>query len=730
MMSRPHGFRRPPLPALIGLVVALLAVGFVSLRNRAPGGPDKDVRSRASAACPWLDSSQPVATRVDELLKAMTPLEEATMLHLRQIDAVVPFEGYTPAIPRLCIPVLTEQDGAAGVATGATNVTQLPAPIADAAAFDPTLAARYGDVIGAEDAVKGVDLALSPTVNIDRSPLWGRSYETLGEDPYLSASLAAPLVEGIQANRVVSVVKHFAVYNQESFRSTAADDAVVSEQAMREIYLPAFSAVVQQAHAGAIMCSYNLINGIPACEDASLIQHTLRQDWHFAGFVRSDCNSIYQQAPAMAVGVSQAKCTRLYDPVALAGAVTSGQLPRSELDGLARPLLSVLFAYDLIGAPHPEGLDDLATSPAHRQVALATDDEGAVLLKNAGRLLPLDLGRIGSVALIGGSGGTPMPAGFGAMHVLPSHPVTALAALRSVLGLRLRYDNGNDPAAAAALARTSQVAVVVVHDVEAERSDRTSLALNGDQNALVAAVAAANPRTIVVLETGSAVVMPWLSAVPSVLETWYPGELAGTSLVDLLSGRVNPSGKLPVSFPVSAAAMPDNTARTFGGVGGQTLYSDGIDVGYRWYQTSGVAPLFPFGFGLSYTTFGFGDLAVAPRPGGGLSVGATVTNTGDRAGADVVQCYLGDPPTTGEPPRQLRGFTRVSLDPGRSTRVHFDLPPGDLATWDSTGRTWTVTAGTYRVYVGDGSAPTSLPLSGSAAVGAATLGAASGPAPA
>jgi beta-glucosidase len=738
-------FGRRRSRALVGLAVALAAAGIAMSLFSSPhltrlagvaGFTDSQPASTSAAvagaplsACPWLNPSLSVATRVDLLLKAMTPAEEANLLHLYNINLSVRYEGWTPAIPALCLPMITEQDGSAGVGTSAVAVTQVPAPISDAAAFDPALAGQYGQVIGAEDAAKGIDMALAPTINIDRTSLWGRSYETLGEDPYLSAALSFPLVRGIQANRVVAVVKHFAVYNQELHRGTPLDNSVVTDRAIHEVYLPAFRSAVEQGGAGSVMCSYNLINGTPACQDASLIDGVLRQQWHFTGFVRSDCGSIYDQTAAMAAGISQVKCSRLYNPSQLATAVETGRMPRAALDALARPLLTVLFRFDLIARPHPSDLSAIATSAAHRAVALATADEGSVLLQNRGALLPLQVSRLRSLALIGPDGGTPMPAGFGAAHVLPTGSVTASAALRQLLGSRLRYADGTNVGQAAALAKQSQVAVVVVHDVESERVDRTSLSLPPPQDALVEAVAAANPHTIVVLETGAAVLMPWLSRVSAVLETWYPGQVAGTSLVDLLTGRVDPSGKLPVTFPASDVQMPAGSAGTFGGVKGQTLYSEGLDVGYRWYEQRGLRPAFSFGFGLSYTRFGFSGLSVRPGPAGSFRVTATITNTGGLAGGDVVQCYVGDPAATGEPARQLRGFTRVNLRPGRPATVSFTLTPGDLAVWDTASGSWVQPAGTYRIWVGDGSDLTSLPLSTTVAVKATTsLGADSGPA--
>ncbi|MGH9127178.1 MAG: glycoside hydrolase family 3 C-terminal domain-containing protein [Acidimicrobiales bacterium] len=738
----PRGLRTAALVLVVA--VALLGAATLTLVTtdspRRPPPPKHHITGSLAAtqqSCPWLNNQLPVATRVNELLKAMTPYEEASLLHLLSANpSGSSYEGYIPAIPSLCIPEITEQDGAAGVATGYTtndaafpDVTQLPAPIADAAAFDPALAHSYGDVIGAEDADKGIGLALSPTINIDRSPLWGRSYETLGEDPFLTATLAVQLVQGIQQNRVVTVVKHFAVYNQETNRATALDDSIVSDRAMHEIYLPAWSAAVQQGHAGAVMCSYNLINGVPACQDVNLLDTILVGQWHFAGFIRSDCGSVYDQAATMAAGVSQVKCTPLYDPTQVARAVADRELARSELDGLAKPLLTVLFQFDLIANPHPLTPDQLASTPAHRAVAEQTNEEGAVLLKNSGGVLPLDLANLSSVALIGPHDATPSPAGLGAMHVLASDPVDAEGAFEQVLGPRLHYYDGVNPAVAADLARRSQVAIVVVYDEEAERHDRSSLSLPGDQNTLIADVAAANPRTIVVLETGSAVLMPWLKSVPAVLETWYPGETAGTSLVRLLDGAVDPSGKLPVTFPTAQSpdAMPDDTAATFGGVDGKVNYSDGIDVGYRWYEEKGVQPLFPFGFGLSYTQFAFSGLSATPTSSGAINVKATVANVGAVKGADVVQCYVGLPASSGEPARQLRGFTRVTLAPGQKTTINLTLSPGDLATYSSaTG--WNVPAGAFRIYAGDGSDIANLPLSTTVALHGASLGFNSGPA--
>jgi beta-glucosidase len=737
LMQRWLGHGRGPVVAAVGAALALLG-GFLAVSGRASGdaNPAGPVTPSQLAACPWLSPKLPAGNRASLLLAALTPLQEASLLHLYWGGSTAnPYEGLSPAIPSLCVPAITEQDGAGGVASGwkttaghFDDVTQLPAPIADAAAFDTSLAGSYGQVVGEEDAAVGVDVALAPTINLERSPLWGRAYESLGEDPYLTGSLSVPLIDGIQSQRVVAVVKHFAAYNQETARGTVHDNVIVSDRALHEIYLPAWSTAIQQAHPGGVMCAYDLINGVPSCESQQLLQDQLRGVWGFAGFVRSDCGSVFNESAAFEAGVSQVKCTPLYQPAEIATAIADGQLPKAELDGLVKPLLATLFKFDLIAASHPLRPDADVSTPADQSVALRTDNEGAVLLKNNG-LLPLSIPSTGAIALIGGNGGTPMPAGYGAMRVRASVPTTALDALEAA-GSRVAYTNGQVISVATRLAREADLAIVVVHDVESEGVDNNSLSLPGNQDALVTAVAAANPRTIVVLETGAPVYMPWLSSVAAVLETWYPGQVAGTSLVQLLAGQMNPSGKLPVSWPAAGGPRPDASKTEFGGGGGPTYYDEGLDVGYRWYEATGAKPQFAFGYGLSYTSFRYSGIHVASGPKGGFAVSATVTNTGRRPGVDVAQCYIGFPPSAGEPPRQLRGFQRVSLAPGKKARVRFTITRGDLATWagdPETPGSWSVASGRYDVFVGNSSDLANLPLHASLTATASQLGPASGP---
>lgn len=719
-----------------GVVAAIAVATLVVVDTPRPGRIEVGSRTPGSdvARCPWLRAGLSDATRTDELLRALPTAGKLRLLRLAGGGASGLYEGYTESVASACVPEVTEQDGSEGVASGYSDhasvhrafagATQLPAPIADAAAWDPGLARAYGRVIGREAADKGIDVVLAPTVNIDRSPRWGRSYESLGEDPYLTASVAVPEIEGIQRNRVVAVVKHFAAYNQETHRDSVEDDSAVSARELHEIELPAFRAAVETAHVGGVMCSLNLVNGVPACEDKALLQTVLRGQWHFTGFVRSDCGAVYSTAAALAAGLSQAKCTPAYRPGRVAAALAAHQITLARIDAVLRPLLEVLFRFDLIAAPHRLHTGS-PSSAGDRAVALRVAEEGTVLLRNRGGTLPLRTK--GTVALIGPVPGGPSSSGGGALFVRPTATTTAAGALRADLGDRLRTDPGTDPASAAALAARSDTAVVIVGDHDREGRDRTTLSLGARQNALVRAVTAANPHTVVVVESGSAVLMPWLARTGAVLETWYHGQLGGTALADVLLGRYDPSGKLPVTFPRSDRQGPATTAATFGGVDGVVDYREGVDVGYRWYGAHHQTPLFPFGFGLSYTRFRFSALRVTGSSAAGLTVEATVRNVGSVAGAEVAQVYVGDPAATGEAPRQLRGFVRVELRAGQAARVRLTVTPGDLAVWSASG--WSIAAGRYRILVGDGSAPSLLPLRASVDLRAERLGADSGPAP-
>jgi beta-glucosidase len=519
-------------------------------------------------------------------------------------------------------------------------------------------------------------------------------------------------------------VKHLAVYNQETNRNTPADNAIVDTKTLQEIYLPAFQTSVQQGAASSVMCAYSTVNGTYACENPYLLSTALRQQFGFGGFVTSDWGGTHSTVASANAGLDQDMPGNQFYGTDLSNAVASGQVSRATLDAMASRILTELFQFGvfdkaLVGSPAQP-----ATSAAHVSSARQLAEEGTILLKNSNNLLPLNAATVGSIAVIGAdASGSPQTAGGGSAAVNSSGTVTPLQGITSRAGggVAVRYNDGSSTSAAASLAATSAVAVVFVSTFEGEGSDLTSIDLPGNQNSLVSAVAAANPRTIVVVNSGSAVTMPWLSSVPGLFEAWYPGQQDGNAIAALLFGDVNPSGHLPVTFPQSLADVPANTTAQWPGTNNQVQYSEGVDVGYRWYDAKNLTPMYPFGFGLSYTTFAFSNLQISALPqGGAATVSATITNTGGRAGADVAQLYVSQPASAGEPPKQLQGFARVDLQPGQSQLVRFPLTQRNLQHWNTTSSAWTVDPGTYTIRVGDSAA--NLPLTGALPVTAGQLG--------
>ena len=661
------------------------------------------------AACPWVGSSAPVATRVSELMAKMTEAQMLSMLggldsNTDPSSSGPVYAGETPAIPSLCIPALHLEDGPAGVGDGLTGVTQLPAPVALAASWDPALANAYGEVVGAEQRAKGTNVELGPTVNVVRDPRWGRAFETFGEDPYLSGQIGAAEIEGVQSQGVIAMVKHLAVYNEESLRDAPPDNAVVSDRAMQEIYLPAFQAAVTQGHAGAVMCAYNLVNGIPACQSPYLLSQVLDGQFGFGGFVTSDWFATKSSAPSVAAGLDMQMPTNCYYGQALTQDLADGAVTQSQVADMVGRVLRVMFAVGLFDQPQTGDPAAPATTPAHAALARQAAEEGAVLLQNTGHLLPLGGRALHSVAVISSDGGGgAVTAGGGSAAVTAAAVVSPFDAIarRAGSAVHVSYDDGTNLQSAAAAARAAQVAVVFAGLPESESQDLATIGLPPGDDQLIETVAAANPHTVVVLNTGSAVAMPWVHRVAGVVEAWYPGQEDGNAIAAVLFGDVDPSGKLPVTVPVDLSQVPAHTPQQWPGLG-TVQYSEGVFVGYRYYDASGETPLFPFGYGLSYTTFGFSHPQISSA-NGKLEVTASVTNTGARAGADVVQLYVHDSSLAQEPPEQLKRFQRVVLQPGQTGKVTFTLDARDFAFWDSATQQWTVAPGSYQVRLGDSS---------------------------
>jgi len=656
---------------------------------------------------PWLDRTQPAQQRAEELVAQLTLDEKITELHGIQDSQ---HQRYVPGVPRLDIPPLRITNGPAGVGPSDDKTqkpaTALPAPISLAASFDPDLAYQYGDLTGAETRDLAHSLLEGPDINIARVPMNGRTFEGYGEDPYLAGQLAAANIQGIQHNGIIAEVKHYAANNQEANRFTI--DEQIADRTLHEIYLPQFHAAVTQGKAGSVMCAYPQVNGAFACQNDTLLSTVLRGQWGFKGFVQSDFGAAHSTVPSALAGMDLEMPTGTYYADAMKQAIQNGQISESAIDTLLVRRFTVMIQFGLFDRP-------LSYSPipvrADGTIARNAAEEGTVLLKNSGGQLPLNPAVTKSIAVIGPYAGAAKTGGGGSSHVVPLYTVAPVAGIQNrVPNATVDYADGSDVTAAANLAKSSDVAVVMVGDDETEGRDRPSLSLSGNQDQLVEAVAAANPHTIVVVKSGGPVLMPWAGKAPAIVEAWYPGEEDGNVVAAVLFGDVNPSGKLPITFPKAQTDLPTRTAQQYPGVNGVADYSEGLDVGYRWYTAKNIAPLFPFGYGLSYTSFALHNLRVSPTPNrdGTVSVSVDVTNTGSRAGSDVAQVYVTDPAGAGEPPVQLRGFGRVQLAPGQTRRVSITLDRSAFQIWNSTAQQWSTVDGQFTVRVGDSSA--SLPL--------------------
>ncbi|MGP8243064.1 MAG: glycoside hydrolase family 3 C-terminal domain-containing protein [Bryobacteraceae bacterium] len=669
-------------------------------------------------AGPWALPAQSPDQRARAIVGRMT-LDEK-LQELRGVTRTPTEARMVAGVPRLGVPPLRITNGPAGVCNGGPGhegpATALSAPISLAATWDPELALLYGKILGVEARDLANDLLEAPDINIARVLRNGRTFEAFGEDPYLAGRISVANIKGIQGEHVIANVKHYDANNQEEGRHNMNE--AIGERALREIYLPAFEASVKEARPGSVMCAYPAVNGAYSCENEFLLRQVLRQSWGFEGFVTPDYLAVHHAIAAALAGLDVDALRGeegLFAAKDLKPAIESGKLPMSVVDDMLirrfRTMME-LGVYDKPATlqPIPEKQDGMEA----RRMA----EQGMVLLKNQGGMLPLHADALHSIALIGPYAVAASTGGGGSSQVHAIYSVTPIEGLKGRAGAKVAVQlaDGSDLARAAEAAKAADVAIVMVGDHETEGHDH-SLALSGNQDQLVTAVAAANPRTVVVLKSGSAVLMPWLDRVPAVLEAWYPGEEDGNAVAGVLFGDVNPSGKLPLTFPKSLSDTPIRTPEQYPGeakVDGYDRvahYTEGIFVGYRWYDAQSIEPLFPFGYGLSYTTFRFGKLSVSSpqfspdKPAETLTVEFDIANTGKRAGAEVAQLYIGKPASSAvpEPPKELAGFQKVDLRPGQSRRVHLTIDARSLAHWDTAAHGWKVAPGTYRILVGSSS---------------------------
>ncbi len=648
--------------------------------------------------------AQDYNARAKAIVSKMTLQEKIDQLHGIRTAT---HHRYVPPLPRLHIPAMLVTNGPAGAGPGDPTpqepATALPAPISLAATWDTNTARLYGVIAGRESRDLANGLLEGPDVNIARVPQNGRTFEAFGEDPYLTSEIGVAEIEGIQSQHIIADVKHYDANNQEADRFRVNE--IVGERALHEIYLPAFDAAVHQAHVAAVMCAYPKVNGTYNCQDDLLMNQILKKNWGFQGFITSDFGATHSTVRSAMAGMDLEMPTGKYWSGALLQAVKSGQVPMSVIDDkLVRRYRTMMELGVFYHPPTHKPIPAKKDGAIARRIA----EEGMVLLKNQGNLLPLDAASLHSIAVIGPYAAKAITGGGGSSHVVPLYTVDPVKGIQARVGSKVNvtFADGSDIQQAVALAKSADVAIVMVGDHETEGRDHP-ITLQGNQDQLVEAVAAANPHTVVVLKSGSVELMPWVDKVPALLEAWYPGEEDGNAVAAVLFGDFDPSGKLPLTFPRQLADLPASTPQQYPGVDGVVHYSEGVFVGYRHYDEKNIKPLFPFGYGLHYTTFAYKNLKVSPSSVSGKGTGAVtvdldVTNTGSRAGAEVAELYLGFPSTATvpEPPKQLKGFERVELRPGQTAHVQIVLDRSSISHWNTEQHDWAVLPGTYRVMVG------------------------------
>ncbi len=637
-----------------------------------------------------------------------------------------------PGIDRLGIPDINLADSAVGIRMAAPDsryATLLPSVLGLASSFDPSAAHLYGEVIGRELRDQGTNMSIGGGVDLTREPRNGRNFEYAGEDPVLAGNIVGQLAMGVQSQKVMGDIKHYAFNDQETGRSVV--NVQMGKREMRETDLLAFEIAIKMAKPAGVMCSYNLVNGDHACENDYLLNQVLKKDFDFKGWVLSDWEATHSTAKSANSGLDQEMPGDDYFGPALKKAVEDGQVPMARLDDMVHRILRSMFAVGVIDDPPSRRVvDPFRGKDDSQHIA----EESIVLLKNANGTLPLKAASIHSIAIIGGHADVGVLSGGGSAQVdapggnaidpaqgtaiwgkptyFPSSPMKALERLQP--SAKFNFSSGDDLSEASQLAKRSDIAIVFVTQYMSESVDAPSLSLPHNQDALVSAVAAANPNTVVVLETGGPVSMPWIGDVKAVLASWYPGIGGGEAIANILTGAVNPSGKLPITFAKSDADLPqptvpgmnpsDNHAeRDLHAAKVQPFdlkYKEGLAIGYRWYEVKHIAPLFAFGHGLSYTTFQYSGLKVDPDH---QAVHFQIKNTGKLAGAEIAEMYVTLPASAEEPFQRLAGFQRVQLAPGETKNVTLPLNPAYISIFDEAADRWTLFPGKYKVAVGPSS---------------------------
>jgi beta-glucosidase len=715
-----------------------------------------------AATLPWMDTTLPAEQRTALLIAAMTL--DQKFEQIVGAPGIVPElpqcfgARHVPGIPSLQIPTLRITNGPVGIGQNdcvppntpglpfaafssplSAKATALPSGMAIAASFDPVVASQFGDLIGTEARNLALHVLEGPGINMARVPEGGRNFEYFGEDPLLTGTMAVNEIRAIQSHGVIGMAKHMVGNEQETNRMTVNE--FIDDRVLHELYLLPFEMSVKDGDTAAVMCSYPSVNGSFSCENKHILTDVLRGQWGFKGYVQSDFFAVHSTAPTLLAGMDH-EMPGLplpppldgpwFAPAKLTAALNANLITVADIDQALGRRYTQMFRLGIFDRPVAQTPIDAVGDGA---IARSLGEQSAVLLKNANDLLPIDAKAVHSIALIGQADyATKAVAGCcgGSSDVIPLYTVTPLQGVQNVLAALgssatanltvVANDNSNLTTAVAA-ARAADVVIVLAGTISDEGQDLVTIALPNNQDTMISAVAAANPSTAVVLKDNASSLLPWIDQVPAVLEAWFPGQEDGNIVARLLFGLANPSGKLPVTFPKHANDTPITSPRQWPGVDAQgnpvpvrppnnvpttVEYSEGLQIGYRWYDAQGIQPLFPFGHGLSYTTFEISKLEVTPKVSDGthpLLVQFFVTNTGSHYGAEVPQVYLGLPASLGEPPKRLVAFQKVWLNPGEKTKIKISIDPGatnhPLGYWDSTAQAWKIADGTYQVYVGN-----------------------------
>jgi beta-glucosidase len=723
---------------LFGGLATLVTILLPASAQPGPGA--------TSPSAPWMNTSLSPDERAALVVKEMTLDEKVSLLHGTGMVGLSPMSplsvksnggaGYVVGVPRLGIPDIQMSDAAYGVRNSGENgrySTALPNNLASAASWDLDAAYEYGALIARELRAQGYNMSLGGGINLAREPRNGRTFEYMGEDPVLAGKMVSQVMRGEQAEHVIGDIKHYALNDQESGRN--AVNVNVDRRSMRESDLLAFEIALREFDVAAVMCSYNRVNGDFACENKYLLTEVVKKDWGFKGFILSDWQGTHSVAKASAAGLDHEEPGEIFYGDAIKKAVESGAVPIAEVDDHVHRILRSMFAAGVIDDPPRKSVVDVVRG---FEVAQKIEEQSIVLLKNDGGQLPLDASKLRSIAVIGAHSDVGMLSGGGSAQVDPpggnaimppgegrttwqAHiwfPTSPLKVIRArVSGAKVEYDSGEDISSAAALAKTADVAIVFAEQWESEGMDLESLSLPGRQNDLIAKVAAANPHTIVVLENGSPVTMPWVGEVGAILEAWFPGSRGAEAVASVLFGDVNPSAKLPITFPRSDADLPHPTvvkppkeSTTDDGDPDawkkiakglppfQISYDEGLRVGYKWYDAERKDVLFPFGYGLSYTTYGYSNLKLTS--GKSVRLRFNLANTGTRAGAEIAEVYAVLPASAAEPPKRLVGWSKVKLAPGESKEVAIEIDPWYLSIFNVDRNAWQLLPGEYTFLVG------------------------------